>query len=233
MCQDNLTVAHEQTTKSDQQQQQLRHDLVAVNEQLEGLRHHLERAIGQNEELESTIQELNSQNNLLETKLFETMSLIDLRNQTVIEYEQQMDRIKLELIQKHKESLDKQCHIDELEQLVIEKTAEAAQLTETLETGLVKSHHREKYAEDNASKALNDIKILQREVREHRRTHPCSAIDRLVRQLRHLSEKLANYEHTNAVLNEQHQLLTSELKGQHEESQQIQKSLNKQVGRSA
>ena len=167
MCQENLNTANEQKTKSDQEQQQLRTNLLAANEHLERLQRDVEQTAVHNEELESTIQELNSQNNLLETKLFETMSLIDLRNQTVIDYEQQMDRIKIELIQKHKESLDKQCHIDELEQLVIEKTAEAAQLTETLETGLVKSHHREKYAEDNASKALNDIKILQREVREH------------------------------------------------------------------
>ena len=167
MCQENLNTANEQKTKSDQEQQQLRTNLLAANEHLERLQRDVEQTAVHNEELESTIQELNSQNNLLETKLFETMSLIDLRNQTVIDYEQQMDRIKIELIQKHKESLDKQCHIDELEQLVIEKTAEAAQLTETLETGLVKSHHREKYAEDNASKALNDIKILQREVSEH------------------------------------------------------------------
>ena len=180
MCQDNLTTANEQKTKSDQEQQQLRTNLLAANEQLERLQRDMEQTVVHNEELESTIQELSSQNNLLETKLFETMSLIDLRNQTVIDYEQQMDRIKIELIQKHKESLDKQCHIDELEQLVIEKTAEAAQLTETLETGLVKSHHREKYAEDNASKALNDIKILQREVREHRDTSVLTN-DRLVR----------------------------------------------------
>ena len=97
------------------------------------------------------------------------MTLIDLRNKTLIDYEQQMDKIKIELIQKHKEILDKQSHIDELEQIVIDKTAEVAQLTETLETDLVKSHHREKFAEDNASKALNDVKVLQREVKKTKR----------------------------------------------------------------
>jgi len=92
------------------------------------------------------------------------MTLIDLRNKTLIDYEQQMEKIKIELAQKHKDLFDKQCHIDELEQIVINKTGEVAQLTETLETGLVKSHHREKFAEDNASQALHDVKLLQREV---------------------------------------------------------------------
>jgi hypothetical protein len=94
------------------------------------------------------------------------MTLIDLRNKTLIDSEQQMDKIKLELIQKHKEILDKQSHINELEQIVIDKSAEVAQLTETLETGLAKSHHREKFAEDNASKAFHDVKVLQREVKK-------------------------------------------------------------------
>jgi len=95
------------------------------------------------------------------------MTLIDLRNQKLIDYEQEMEKIKNELIQKHKEALDKQSHIDELEQIVIDKTAEVAQLSETLETGLVKSHHREKYAEDNATKAFHDVKVLQREVKKN------------------------------------------------------------------
>jgi hypothetical protein len=95
------------------------------------------------------------------------MTLIDLRNQTLIDYEQEIEKIKTELIQKHKEALDKQSHIDELEQIVIDKTAEVAQLSETLETGLVKSHHREKYAEDNATKAFHDVKVLQREVKKN------------------------------------------------------------------
>jgi hypothetical protein len=95
------------------------------------------------------------------------MTLIDLRNKTLIDYEQEMEKIKTELIQKHKEALDKQSHIDELEQIVIDKTAEVAQLSETLETGLVKSHHREKYAEDNATKAFHDAKVLQREVKKN------------------------------------------------------------------
>jgi vacuolar-type H+-ATPase subunit I/STV1 len=97
------------------------------------------------------------------------LTLIDLRNKTLIDSEQQMDKIKLELIQKHKENLDKQSHINELEQLVIDKTGEVAQLSETLETGLVKSHHREKFAEDNASKALHDVKALQREVKNNQK----------------------------------------------------------------
>ena len=116
------------------------------------------------------MEDYHNQNNLLETKLFETMTLVDLRNKTLIEFEEQMDRLKFELINKHKEVMDKQTHIDELEQIVIDKTAEVAQLSETLETGLVKSHHREKFAEDNASKAMNDVKVLQREVNISRRT---------------------------------------------------------------
>ena len=92
------------------------------------------------------------------------MTLVDSRNKTIIDYEQQMDKIKFEFLQKNKEILDKQSHIDQLEKNVIDKTAEVAQLTETLETGLVKSHHREKFAEDNATKALQDVKILQCEV---------------------------------------------------------------------
>jgi len=96
------------------------------------------------------------------------MTLIDLRNKTLIDYEEQMDKIKNELIQKHKEIFDKQSHIDELEQIVIDKTGEVAQLTETVETGFITSHHREKFAEDNASKALHDVKVLQREVEEEK-----------------------------------------------------------------
>ena len=108
-----------------------------------------------------TVEEFHSQNNLFETKLFETMTLVDLRNKTLIEFEEQMDRMKFELINKHKELLDKQTHINELEQIVIDKTAEVAQLTETLETGLVKSHHREKYAEDNATKAMKSEPVFR------------------------------------------------------------------------
>ena len=134
------------------------------NEQLEKLHHDYQQMTEQNDQLEQAVHDYNSQNNLLETKLFETMTLVDLRNKTLMDYEEQMDKLKLELIQKHKEALDKQAHIDELEHIVIEKTSEAAQLTETLETGLVKSHHREKFAEDHATKALGDIKLLQREV---------------------------------------------------------------------
>jgi len=82
----------------------------------------------------------------------------------LIDYEEQMNKYKFELTQKQKDLLDKQIHIEQLEQTVIEKTAEVAHLNETLETGLVQSHHREKYAEENASKALHDIKVLQRDV---------------------------------------------------------------------
>ena len=149
---------------SEHEQQQLRHAMQMSNEQLEKLHHDYNQMVEQNDQLEQAIHDYSSQNNLLETKLFETMTLVDLRNKTLMDYEEQTDKLKLELIQKHKDALDKQAHIDELEQIVIEKTGEAAQLTETLETGLVKSHHREKFAEDNATKAMSDIKVLQREV---------------------------------------------------------------------
>lgn len=131
---------------------------------MEKLQQELKQTTIQNEQLEQVIHDFNSQNHLLESKLYETMTLIDLRNKTLIDYEQQMEKLKVELIQKHKELMDKQNHIDEIEQIVIEKTADVAQLTETLETGLVKSHQREKFAEDSAAKAMNEIKVLQREV---------------------------------------------------------------------
>jgi chromosome segregation ATPase len=92
------------------------------------------------------------------------MTLIDLRNKTLIDYEQQIDKLKNDLLQKHKDILDKQSQINQLEQNLIDKSAVVAQLNEILETDQVKNQHREKYAEDNATKTLNDIKTLQREV---------------------------------------------------------------------
>jgi len=85
------------------------------------------------------------------------MTLIDIRNKTLIDYEQQIDKIQNDLS-------DKQSHIDQLEQNLINKTGEVAQLTEKFETDLIKNQQREKLAEDNAMKTSNDIKILQREV---------------------------------------------------------------------
>jgi hypothetical protein len=164
-CQEQLTVEHSKNNRSEQEQEQLRHTIQVSNEQLEKVHYDLKQTTIHNEQLEYTINDLNSRNNLIETKLIETMTLIDIRNKTLIDYEQQMDKIKYELIQKHKETLDKQCHIDELEQIVIDKTAEVSELTETLETGLSKTHHREKVADDHATKALHDIKVLQREVK--------------------------------------------------------------------
>ena len=110
------------------------------------------------------INELNSRNNLLESKLIETMTLVDSRNKTLIDYEQQIEKFQHDLLQKHQDLLEKQSHVDQLEQNLIDKSAEAAELTQTLETGLMKNQHREKFADDNATKALNDIKTLQREV---------------------------------------------------------------------
>ncbi|CAF0728780.1 unnamed protein product [Adineta steineri] len=208
--QEQLSVEQNKNATIEDEQQQLRDTIQLSNEQLEKVQHTLQEALTNNEQLEYTISDLNSQNNLLETKLFETMSLVDLRNKTLIDYEQEMERIKAELIQKHKETVDKQSHIDELEQIVIDKTGEVAQLSETLETGLVKSHHREKFAEDNATKALHDIKVLQRE-------------------LRHVSKALAEREQTNATLNEQLQQLTNEFKLKQEEFQKTQKALTKQL----
>ncbi|CAF4150962.1 unnamed protein product, partial [Rotaria sp. Silwood2] len=209
-CQEHLTVEKNKNTTNEHEHQKLSNLIHLSKEQIEKLEHNLQEFKIKNEQYEYTINELNSRNNLIETKLIETMTLIDLRNKTLIDYEQQMDKIKIELIQKHKEILDKQCHIDQLEQAVIDKTAEVAQLNEILETGLVKSHHREKFAEDNASKALHDVKILQRE-------------------LRHVSETLAQREHANNALNQQIQQLTNELKIKQDEFQQMQKSLNKQL----
>lgn len=121
--------------------------------------------LSQIEQFEQTIGELNSRNHLLETKLIETMTLVDHRNKTLIDYEQQLDKIQNDFTLKHQDLLDKQIQIEQLEQNLIDKTAEVAQLSETLETDQVKTQHREKYAEDHANKALNDIKTLQREVK--------------------------------------------------------------------
>jgi chromosome segregation ATPase len=163
-CQDYLSVELSKTSSNEHEHQQLKQTIQLSKEQIDKLQQDLHQTKIQNEQYEYTIQDLNSRNELIETKLIETMTLIDSRNKTLIDFEQQMDRLKIELIQKHKELIDKQSQIDELEQIVIDKTGEVAELTETLETGLVKSHHREKFAEDNASKALHDVKVLQREV---------------------------------------------------------------------
>jgi DNA repair exonuclease SbcCD ATPase subunit len=165
-CQDHLSAEHNKNTSKEYEQQQLRNFLEISNEQLEKLRNDLRQNIIKNDQFEQTIDELNSHNNLLERKLIETMTLIDLRNKTLIDYEQQIEKYKNDLVQKHKDVIDKQSHIDKLEQNLIDKTAEVAQLTETIETELIKNQHREKFAEENANKALNDIKNLQREVKE-------------------------------------------------------------------
>ncbi|CAF4372346.1 unnamed protein product, partial [Rotaria sp. Silwood2] len=209
-CQENLSIEHNKNNTYEYEQQQLRNLLQISNQQLEEIRNNLEEKTLKNEEFEQIINELNSNNNLLETKLIETMTSIDLRNKTIIDYEQQIDKIKNDLLIKTKEIFDKQTHINQLEQNLIDKTAEVAQLNETLETDLVKNQHREKFAEDHATKALSDIKILQRE-------------------LRHLSESLVERERTNKTLNEQIQQLTNEFRLKHDEFQQIQKSLNKQL----
>jgi hypothetical protein len=151
---------------SEHEQQQLRNLLQISNDQLEKVRFDIKQIQNKNEQFEQTIIELNSRNKILEIKLIETMSLIDLRNKALNDNEQQIEKIRNDLLQKHKETLDKQLHIDQLEKNLINKTAEVAELTETLETGLVKTHHREKYAEDHATKAFSDIKVLQREVKE-------------------------------------------------------------------
>ncbi|CAF1526496.1 unnamed protein product, partial [Rotaria sordida] len=76
------------------------------------IRNNLQEKIIKNDQYEQTINELNLRNNLLETKLIETMTLIDSRNKTIIDYEQQLDRIKNDLLQTTKDILDKQSHID-------------------------------------------------------------------------------------------------------------------------
>ena len=121
--------------------------------------------LSQIDQFEQTIEELNSRNHLLETKLIEMMTLVDHRNKTLIEYEQQLEKIQRDFTLKHQDFLEKQIQIEQLEQNLIDKSAEVAQLSETLETDQVKNQHREKYAEDHANQALNDIKTLQREVK--------------------------------------------------------------------
>ena len=167
-CQDHLSVEMSKTNTYEHEQEQLQNTLQFSKEQIDKLQINLQQMTHQNEQLEYVVNDLNARNDLIETKLIETMTVIDLRNKTLRDFDQQMEKFKIELIQKHKDLLDKQAHIDELEQVVIEKSGEVAELNETLETGLVKSHHREKFAEDNASKAIHDVKILQREVSERK-----------------------------------------------------------------
>ncbi|CAF0922423.1 unnamed protein product [Adineta ricciae] len=209
-CQDHLSVERSKNVNFEEEEQQLRDAIQRSNEQIDKLQRSLQEITSQNEQLEYTVNDLNNQNSLIETKLFETMTVVDQRNKTLMDYEEEIEKLKSELLQKHKEAVDKQAHVDELEQIVIEKTAEVAQLSETLETGLVKSHHREKFAEDNASKALHDVKILQREVR-------------------HLTKTLAEQEQTNIALNEQLQHLSNELKVKQDEFHKTHKALNKQL----
>ncbi|CAF5139863.1 unnamed protein product, partial [Rotaria sp. Silwood1] len=125
-CQEHLSIEHNKNNTNEHEQQQLRNLLQLSNEQLEQIHNNLQEKIIKNEQFEQTINELNSRNNLLETKLFETMTLIDLRNKTIIDYEQQIDKIKNDLLIKTNEILDKQSHIDQLEQNLINKTAEVA-----------------------------------------------------------------------------------------------------------
>jgi chromosome segregation ATPase len=165
-----LTVEREKNLVHEREQQQLRQQLQQVNEQTNQLDENIKRISKTNEQLEHDINEFTGQNHLLETKLFETMTLVDLRNKTLIDYEQQIEKIQVELVQKHRELSDKQRQIDELEQIVIEKTGHVAQLSETLETGLIKSQHRDKFVEDNANKASNEINALQHEVNFHEET---------------------------------------------------------------
>lgn len=161
-----MSIERTKNSTNEVEQQQLRNLLQLSNEQLEKVRSDLKQAILKNDEYAQTINELNSHNNLLETKLIEAMEFVDLRNKVLLDYEQQIDRIKNDLLQKNKEVLEKQSHTEQLEKQLIDKTAEVAQLTETLEADLVKNQHRERFAEDNATKAFSDIKVLQREVKQ-------------------------------------------------------------------
>lgn len=95
------------------------------------------------------------------------MSVLDLRNQTIIDYEQQVNKFQIDLLQKHKDLLEKQNLVDQLEQDLIEKSAHVAQLTETLETEQIKNHQREKSQEDYANQTQADCQNLQRDVKHN------------------------------------------------------------------
>ncbi|CAF3693774.1 unnamed protein product [Adineta steineri] len=206
-CQDRLSIEH---NKNEQEQQQLRNLLENSTEKLEKSYIDIKQNTLKIDQFEKTINELNSRNNLLERKLIETMSLIDQRNKILIDNEEKLEKIQNDLLEKQKEIMDGQSEIEQLKQNLINKTAAVIQLTEKLETDLVKHQEKDKLAEDNATKSSTDIKILQRE-------------------LRHLSESLIEYERRNTILNEQVQQLTNELRLKQEEFQQIEKSLNQKL----
>ncbi|CAF4322648.1 unnamed protein product, partial [Didymodactylos carnosus] len=126
------------------QHQSITVELESVKREFLTSKHHYD-------EKEKIYLDLENRSHLLETKLVETMQLIDSRNKTLFDYEQDISKLKHELTVKYKELNDRQYHIQELEQMVIDKSAEAALLSETLETGLTKTQRREKCAEDNVS----------------------------------------------------------------------------------
>lgn len=166
-CQDHLSIEHSKNSSNEHEQQQLRHCLQTSNEQIEKYRQNLNEKQEKLIEYERTIDELNSRNYLFENKFIETMSILDLRNQTIIDYEQQVNKFQIDLLQKHKDLLEKQNLIDQLEQDLIEKSARIAQLTETFETEQIKNQQREKSQEDYANQTQADCQNLQRDVTQN------------------------------------------------------------------
>ena len=160
-CQDHLSLEHSKNTSNEQEQLQLRQCLQMSTEQIEQLRNDLKNSQENLRDYEHTLEELNSRNYLLENKFLETMTLIDLRNKSLIDAEDQLKKYQNDLGQKQRDLLEKQNQIDQLEQSLIGKAGEVAQLTETLETAQMKTQHRE----ENATKTQIDIQNLQREVR--------------------------------------------------------------------
>jgi hypothetical protein len=152
-------------TINEQENQQLRNRLRISDEKFEKSSADLKQSIIKSEQSEQVISDFTSRHQLLERKLIEAMQLVDLRNQTLISYEERIRQLQNDQSDKEKDILEKQSHIDQLEQSLANKTTEKTQLTEKHRIDLDKNQQQEKLHHDHTSKALSDMKALQREVR--------------------------------------------------------------------
>ncbi|UJR13437.1 hypothetical protein I4U23_000451 [Adineta vaga] len=202
-CQEHLSFEQNKNRTTEQEKQQLSHCLQNSNEKLEKSLNDIKQNSIRNDQYEQTINEYQSRMNLFENKLIETMKLVDLRNKTLLNNEDQIEQFQNDLVNKQKDILEKETRIEQLEQNLTTKTNELLQLTE-------KYQEKEKLSEENSIKTSNSIKNLQQKVE-------------------HLSASLMDCEHTITTLNEQCQKLNNDFRIKQEEFHQIEKSLNKQL----
>ncbi|CAF1286734.1 unnamed protein product, partial [Didymodactylos carnosus] len=111
--------------------------------------------------------DLEKRSHLLETKLLETMELIDSRNKTLFDYEQDMSKLKHELTLKYKELNDKQYHIQELEQMVIDKSAEIRHMSENL----VEYERSNNVLSEQVEQLTEDLRLKQEELQQVQKSY--------------------------------------------------------------